>query len=243
MDSAIESSSVGVVEKCAVQGDTEKGQRKISDNEKDSANHKSTNININGGNDQPNDAGKEPGEKDGAGEQGCLIENNEGGVCLEKRKTHIGDLPEDVFGLIFGFSEAGDSLTAASRHFYPMRRLLLLRLNRTYSRKYRDDENFRNLVHSRLENPSKQLSLTLTTLSNYTGKGVYTYRDGGKYDGDFVDGKMHGNGVFTWPDGEKYDGDYVDDKMHGKGVFTLPDGRKYRSEWQNDSRTGDQNWI
>ena len=176
MDSAIESSSVGFVEKCAVQGDTEKGQRKISasDNEKDSANHKSTNININGSNDQPNDADKEPGEKDGAGEQGCLIENNEGAVCLEKRKTHIGDLPEDVFRLIFGFSEAGDSLTATSRHFYRMRRLLLLRLNRTYSRKYRDDENFRTLVHSRLENPSKQLSLTLTTLSNYTGKGVYT---------------------------------------------------------------------
>ena len=65
MDSAIESSSVGFVERCAVEGDTEKGQRKISasDDEKDSANHKSTNININGGNDQPNDAGKEPGEK------------------------------------------------------------------------------------------------------------------------------------------------------------------------------------
>ena len=76
MDSAIESSSVGVVEECAVQGDTEKGQRKISasDDEKDSANHKSTNINVNGSNDQPNDADKELGEKDGAGEQGCLIE-------------------------------------------------------------------------------------------------------------------------------------------------------------------------
>ena len=133
MDSAIKSSSVGVVEECAVPGDTEKGQRKISasDDEKDSANHKSTNINVNGSNDQPNDADKELGEKDGAGEQGCLIENNEGGVCLEKRKTHIGDLPEDVFGFIFGFTEAGDSFTTTSRHFYPMRRLLLLRLNRT----------------------------------------------------------------------------------------------------------------
>ena len=124
-----------------------------------------------------------------------------------------------------------------------MRRLLLRRLNRTYSRKYRDDENFRTLVHSRLENPSKQLSLTLTTLSNYTGKGVYTWPSGAKYDGDYVDDKKHGKGVMTWPDGRKYDGDYVDDKMHGKGVMTSPHGRKYRSEWQNDSRTGDQNWI
>ena len=30
---------------------------------------------------------------------------------------------------------------------------------------------------------------------------------------------MEGTGVFTWPDGRKYEGDYVDDKKEGNGVF------------------------
>ncbi len=30
---------------------------------------------------------------------------------------------------------------------------------------------------------------------------------------------MEGYGIFTWPDGRKYEGDYVDDKKEGNGVF------------------------
>lgn len=28
-----------------------------------------------------------------------------------------------------------------------------------------------------------------------------------------------GYGVFTWPDGRRYEGEYVDDKKEGNGVF------------------------
>lgn len=38
---------------------------------------------------------------------------------------------------------------------------------------------------------------------------------------------MHGKGVFTWLDGRRYEGEYYDDKKHGKGVFTWPDGKRY----------------
>ena len=31
--------------------------------------------------------------------------------------------------------------------------------------------------------------------------------------------KMHGYGEFSWPDGRKYLGEYVDDKKEGKGIF------------------------
>ena len=130
-------------------------------------------------------------------------------------KTNITHLPLDVLRLVFEFCEGSNSLTATNRYFYNVRRHLYLRLSRKYSLEYYKDENFRTLVRSRVENPSKQLSLTLTTLSNYTGKGVYTPWSGAKYDGDYVDGKMHGKGVMTWPD-----------------------GRKYRSEWQYGSHTG-----
>lgn len=30
---------------------------------------------------------------------------------------------------------------------------------------------------------------------------------------------MHGKGIFTWKDGKKYEGDYFEDKKHGFGAF------------------------
>lgn len=30
---------------------------------------------------------------------------------------------------------------------------------------------------------------------------------------------MEGKGVFTWSDGRKYEGEYIDDKKHGFGIF------------------------
>ena len=38
---------------------------------------------------------------------------------------------------------------------------------------------------------------------------------------------MHGNGVYTWKDGRKYDGEYYNDKKHGLGTYTWADGRQY----------------
>ena len=30
---------------------------------------------------------------------------------------------------------------------------------------------------------------------------------------------MHGKGVYTWKDGRRYEGDYLNDKKHGLGVY------------------------
>lgn len=38
---------------------------------------------------------------------------------------------------------------------------------------------------------------------------------------------MHGKGLYTWLDGRKYEGDYENDKKHGLGVYTWADGRIY----------------
>ena len=42
---------------------------------------------------------------------------------------------------------------------------------------------------------------------------------------------MHGRGVYTWKDGRKYEGEYLHDKKHGHGVYSWADGRKYDGEW------------
>ena len=59
---------------------------------------------------------------------------------------------------------------------------------------------------------------------------------------------MHGSGVFTWKDGKKYVGEYVDDKKEGWGEFTWPakvgaDGavkgaRVYKGEWRGGKQHG-----
>ena len=44
---------------------------------------------------------------------------------------------------------------------------------------------------------------------------------------------MHGNGVYKWKDGRSYIGQYVKDRKHGKGQYTWSDGRQYNGEWKD----------
>mmetsp|Transcript_18136 Transcript_18136/g.30986 ORF Transcript_18136/g.30986 Transcript_18136/m.30986 type:complete len:92 (-) Transcript_18136:125-400(-) len=51
------------------------------------------------------------------------------------------------------------------------------------------------------------------------GKGVIMWPDQSKYEGDFVQGKMHGQGVRHYPNGNIYKGEWVEDKPHGEGTI------------------------
>ena len=42
---------------------------------------------------------------------------------------------------------------------------------------------------------------------------------------------MHGKGVYSWKDGRKYEGTYENDKKNGFGIYIWPDGRKYEGNW------------
>ena len=53
---------------------------------------------------------------------------------------------------------------------------------------------------------------------------------------------MHGRGIFTWSDGRKYEGEYIDDKKEGHGIFTWPDGRQYDGNWQQTSEDDEGRW-
>jgi len=44
---------------------------------------------------------------------------------------------------------------------------------------------------------------------------------------------MDGYGVFTWPDGKKYEGCYINDKKEGFGKFYWPDGKIYEGQWKD----------
>jgi Uncharacterized protein conserved in bacteria len=69
------------------------------------------------------------------------------------------------------------------------------------------------------------------------GKGVYTWKDGRRYEGEYQHDKKHGHGVYTWADGRKYDGPWAYGKQHGKGKYILPDGTVRIGLWDNGKRT------
>jgi len=56
---------------------------------------------------------------------------------------------------------------------------------------------------------------------------------GGKYAGEWKDGKFHGQGTFTFFNREKYVGQWKDDKQHGRGTYIYPDGRAEKGIWKD----------
>jgi hypothetical protein len=42
-----------------------------------------------------------------------------------------------------------------------------------------------------------------------------------------------GKGIFTWKDGRKYDGEWKDGKQHGIGMYTKKDGTTKKSIWEH----------
>ena len=66
------------------------------------------------------------------------------------------------------------------------------------------------------------------------GQGTYTFNDGRKYIGNWIDGEQNGRGILTSPNGEKYEGVWKDGKQHGQGTLTFPDGTKLEDEFKED---------
>ena len=71
-----------------------------------------------------------------------------------------------------------------------------------------------------------------------TGNGVYTYSNGSSYKGEFLEDKLNGKGIYKWFSGEVYEGDFVDNKRTGQGTFTWNTGTIYRGDFLNDAITG-----
>lgn len=49
------------------------------------------------------------------------------------------------------------------------------------------------------------------------GKGIYVWKDGSKYEGEWQANNMEGNGILTFCDGECYVGLFKDNQAFGQG--------------------------
>ncbi|HMO39269.1 MAG TPA: caspase family protein [Saprospiraceae bacterium] len=66
-----------------------------------------------------------------------------------------------------------------------------------------------------------------------TGIGKYTYHDGTRFIGDFLDGKPEGTGMVYYKSGQRYEGQWRKDQPNGKGVMHYTDGKILGAIWEN----------
>ena len=70
------------------------------------------------------------------------------------------------------------------------------------------------------------------------GSGIYRWKDGSTYEGNYLEGRRHGHGKFLWANGESYKGEYHHDERTGLGEYLWPDGSRYSGEFLKGKRHG-----
>lgn len=70
------------------------------------------------------------------------------------------------------------------------------------------------------------------------GKGTYWHADGSRYEGSFAKSKRQGYGEYYFADGSIYKGEYKDGIKEGHGVFMFPDKTRYEGTFSNNVKHG-----
>ena len=85
-------------------------------------------------------------------------------------------------------------------------------------------------------------SSTASASSSQAESAVQTVTDvsysGGKYTGQWENGKPNGQGKFVESNGGVYEGSWENGLRNGQGTFTFSTGAKYEGNWKNGVRTG-----
>lgn len=69
------------------------------------------------------------------------------------------------------------------------------------------------------------------------GFGVYLWKDGRRYEGQYHNDKKCGYGIYYWTDGRKYEGWWYKGKQHGLGTYLDPTKGKIKfGLWENGKR-------
>lgn len=70
------------------------------------------------------------------------------------------------------------------------------------------------------------------------GYGLYMFRDGMKYLGNYHHGLRSGYGVMAYSDGSKYAGTWLNNLKQGYGRYTYLNGDVYEGQWYENKRHG-----
>merc|ERR1712061_137783 len=80
-------------------------------------------------------------------------------------------------------------------------------------------------------------------MGKMNGSGLFTWKDGRVYEGEYKEDKKDGHGVFKWLDGSHYAGQWRDGKQHGMGTTTKTSGEKRSGEWEDGHIVGERLWL
>lgn len=72
----------------------------------------------------------------------------------------------------------------------------------------------------------------------FDGKGVLHFRDGGSYDGTFLQGRKHGEGKRIWASGNIFQGSWIDDMMHKGTLVSKTHCSIYVGSFSKDRKHG-----
>jgi hypothetical protein len=77
------------------------------------------------------------------------------------------------------------------------------------------------------DDPSKMYQLKW---DNCFGIGESSY---GKYEGEFINGELHGNATFNYHSGDVYIGEYFQGRIEGQGTYLMKNGDKYEGMFRD----------
>ena len=55
------------------------------------------------------------------------------------------------------------------------------------------------------------------------GIGLFLWKDGSKYYGNYKNNIKEGKGKFTWSNGKSFEGNFLNGKPNGRGILTIID--------------------
>jgi hypothetical protein len=75
------------------------------------------------------------------------------------------------------------------------------------------------------------------------GKGLCTWKDGGKYLGELKSGRLEGKGKRLYSNGNYYEGCFANGRRSGKGKMKFKNGDSYDGEWSSDEMQGNGMYV
>ena len=67
-------------------------------------------------------------------------------------------------------------------------------------------------------------------------RGIYSWKDGRKYEGEYSLDKKQGFGIYIWVDGRRYEGFWNNGKQNGKGKYVQVDKTEKMGIWEDGKR-------
>ena len=75
------------------------------------------------------------------------------------------------------------------------------------------------------------------------GYGTWVYSNGDKYEGTWVNQKMHGQGTYYYKNGNIYKGGFKNNMLDGTATFTAHNGDKYVGQYKKNEMEGEGTYF